>query len=185
MKGHLGTKRSNFMTKTVLITGCSSGIGRASAEIFIARGWNVVVTARKPESLTNWPQAKRMLALRLDVTDEPGIAATVKSAVDWFGGIDVLVNNAGYGLFGVLEGASADQFERQFQTNVFGATAMIRHLLPIMRQQHGGTIINISSGGGRLGAPFASAYHATKFALEGLSESLRFELKPHNIRVKL
>jgi NAD(P)-dependent dehydrogenase (short-subunit alcohol dehydrogenase family) len=125
------------------------------------------------------------LTLPLDVTDEASIAAAVASATARFGTIDVLVNNAGYGLFGPLEGMSAEQLEAQFQTNVFGMVAVIRQVVPLMRQQRSGTIINLSSVGGRVASPFAAAYHATKYAVEGLSESLRFELRQHGIRVKV
>ena len=173
------------MTKTVLITGSSSGIGRAAAELFAARGWNVAATARDLSSLGTWAQQPNVAPLRLDVTDEPSIAAAVAATVSRFGSIDVLVNNAGYGLFGPLEGATTGQLEAQFRTNVFGLAAVIRHVLPGMRERRSGTIVNISSTAGRMAAPFASAYHATKFAVEGLSESLRYELSLHGIRVKL
>jgi NAD(P)-dependent dehydrogenase (short-subunit alcohol dehydrogenase family) len=102
-----------------------------------------------------------------------------------FGSLDVLVNNAGYGLFGPLEGTSAEQLEAQFRTNVFGVVALIQQVVPLMRQRQSGTIITLSSTGGRVASPFAAAYHASKYALEGLCESLRFELKPQGIRVRL
>ena len=173
------------MQKTVLITGSSSGIGRATARLFAARGWNVVATARNPAALTDWTAAANIAVLPLDVTDEASIAAAVTAATHRFGTIDVLVNNAGYGLFGPLEGTTTEQLESQLRTNVIGTAAIIRHVLPLMRQQGGGTIINVSSVAGRLANPFMSAYHASKYAVEGLSESLRFELKLHNIRLKL
>lgn len=172
------------MTHTVLITGSSSGIGQATARLFTERGWNVAATARNPASLAPLAGAS-LLALPLDVTDEASIAAAVAATTDQFGSIDVLVNNAGYGLFGPLEGASAEQLEAQFRTNVFGVAATIRQVVPLMRERHAGTIITISSTGGRVASPFAAAYHASKYALEGLCESLRFELKPQGIRVKL
>jgi NAD(P)-dependent dehydrogenase (short-subunit alcohol dehydrogenase family) len=172
------------MARTVLVTGCSSGIGRLSARLFAARGWNVVATARHPATLADLA-GDRVLALPLDVIDEPSIAAAVAAAADRFGTIEVLVNNAGYGIFGPLEGITAGQLADQFKVNVLGTAAMIRHVLPVMRAHHSGTIINLSSIGGRIGTPYVSAYYATKFAVEGLSESLRFELKAHGIRVKL
>ncbi|MBO0793143.1 MAG: SDR family oxidoreductase [Ktedonobacteraceae bacterium] len=172
------------MTQTVLITGSSSGIGQATAQLFVERGWNVVATARNPEAVTR-SASGTLLALPLDVTDEASIAAAVAATMTRFGSIDVLVNNAGYGLFGPLEGTSAEQLEAQFRTNVFGVAAMIRQVVPFMRQRHDGTIITISSTGGRVASPFAAAYHASKYALEGLCESLRFELRPQGIRVKL
>jgi NAD(P)-dependent dehydrogenase (short-subunit alcohol dehydrogenase family) len=172
------------MAQTVLITGCSSGIGRVTAQLFAKQGWNVAATARDPASLADLA-GPRVMALPLDVTDEAAIAAAVAATSTRFDAIDVLVNNAGYGLFGPLEGVTAEQLKAQFQTNVFGAAALIRHTLPLMRQRRSGTIVNISSNGGQIAGPFATAYHATKFAIEGLSESLRFELRPHCIRVKL
>lgn len=173
------------MTKTVLITGASSGIGEATAKYFIQKGWNVVATMRSPHKAGDWSKAANVLVTRLDVTQEETIASAVQEAIHRFQTIDVLVNNAGYGLNGPLEGISAQQLEQQFQTNVLGLVAVIKAVLPVMRRQQDGTIINIASVGGRFAAPFASAYHATKFAVEGLSESLRFELKRHRIRVKV
>ena len=172
------------MPKTVFLTGCSSGIGKLTSALFAARGWNVAATARDPAALAGLTGAA-VAAFRLDVTDEPTIAEAVARATDRFGGIDVLVNNAGYGLFGPLEGISADQLEEQYKVNVLGLAAVTRHVLPVMRRQHGGTIVNVSSLGGRVTSPFMSAYYSTKFAVEGLSETLRYELEPHGIRVKL
>ncbi|MBO0782915.1 MAG: SDR family oxidoreductase [Ktedonobacteraceae bacterium] len=172
------------MTYTVLITGSSSGIGQATTQLFAQQGWNVAATARNPASLVPLAGAS-VLALPLDVTDEASIAAAVEATTARFGSIDALVNNAGYGLFGPLEGITDEQLEQQLRTNVFGVVALIRQVVPLMRQRHSGTIITISSTGGRVASPFAAAYHASKYALEGLCESLRFELKPQGIRVKL
>jgi NAD(P)-dependent dehydrogenase (short-subunit alcohol dehydrogenase family) len=172
------------MTRTVLITGSSSGIGQATARLFAERGWNVAATARNPSALAGWA-GPPILTLPLDVTDDASIAAAVAATTARFGGIDVLVNNAGYGLFGPIEGATTKQLEAQFQTNVFGVVALMRQVIPLMRQRHSGAIITISSTGGRVASPFAAPYHASKYALEGLCESLRFELKPQGIRVKL
>jgi NAD(P)-dependent dehydrogenase (short-subunit alcohol dehydrogenase family) len=169
------------MAKVVLITGCSAGIGRLTAELFATRGWSVVATARRPEEIS----LDNVTPLRLDVTDEASIASAVASTVDRFGGIDVLVNNAGYGLFGPLEGAGAGEFEAQIRTNLLGAVSVICHVLPVMRAHRSGVIVNVSSIAGRVATPFMSGYNASKFALEGLSESLRFELSLHSIRVKL
>jgi len=171
--------------KTVLITGASSGIGRATAELMARRGWQVAATSRDPATLRVWANAPNAAAFQLDVTDEASIEAAVPAVMDRFGGIDVLVNNAGFGVFGALEGATAGQIDLQFRTNVFGAIALIRHVMPVMRSRRSGTIINVSSVGGRLAAPFASLYHASKFAIEGLSESFRYEASLHGIRVKL
>jgi len=173
------------MAKTVLITGCSSGIGQATAKHFLAEGWNVAATARSLESIENWPRSRSLLRLQLDVTDEASIARAVEATLARFEAIDVLINNAGYGLFGPVEGATAEEFEAIFRTNVFGTVAMIRHVLPSMRQSKSGTIINMSSVAGRIGTAFLAPYHATKFAVEGLSESLRFELESHGIKVKI
>jgi NAD(P)-dependent dehydrogenase (short-subunit alcohol dehydrogenase family) len=174
-----------IMTSTVLITGASSGIGRATVAWFAARGWNVAATMRSPDKAKAWPEAGNLAIFALDVTAEDSIARTVAAVVARFGRIDALVNNAGYALMGPLEGHSAAEIEAQFRTNVLGLVAATRHVLPVMRRQRSGVVINVSSIGGRLALPMASAYHATKFAVEGLSESLRFELQPFGIRVRL
>ena len=166
------------------MTGSSSGIGLAIARYFFERGWNVAATARNPESLKP-SECDRFFAPRLDVTDEARVASVVSETLSRFGAIDVLVNNAGYGLFGPLEGMAPAQVEAQFRVNVLGAIAMIRHVLPSMRARRAGTIVNVSSLAGRMADPFAAPYDATKYALEGLSESLRFELEPHGIRVRV
>lgn len=140
---------------------------------------------RSPHKAGDWTKTQNVIVPLLDVTSENTIASAIQETVERFGAIDVLVNNAGYGLNGPLEGISTQQLEQQFQTNVFGLVTVIQSTLLVMRHQHDGTIINISSIGGRVAFPFTTAYHATKFAVEGLSESLRFELKRHGIRVKL
>jgi NAD(P)-dependent dehydrogenase (short-subunit alcohol dehydrogenase family) len=172
------------MANTVLITGCSSGIGRLAARLFADRGWNVAATARHPETLAGLT-GDRLLVLPLDVTDEASIAAAIAATVAQFGTIDVPVNNAGYGVLGPLEGITPAQLSRLFEVNVLGTASMIRHVLPVMRDRRSGVIINMSSIGGRIATPFVSAYYSTKFAVEGLSESLRYELKAHGVRVKL
>ena len=173
------------MAKTILITGVSSGIGRLTAELMALRGWQVAGTSRDPKPLVLWANQHNVSVIPLDVTDELNIATAVSSTVKNFGKIDVLVNNAGFGLFGPVEGMTTEDVELQFRTNVFGAITLIRHVMPIMRKQHTGTIINVSSVGGRVAAPFASLYHASKFAIEGFSESFRYEASLHGIRVKL
>jgi NAD(P)-dependent dehydrogenase (short-subunit alcohol dehydrogenase family) len=172
------------MAKTVLVTGSSSGIGRLTAALFAGRSWNVAATARDPAAVAGLAGAS-VAAFRLDVTNEATIADAVASAVSRFGGIDVLVNNAGCGIYGPLEAIGREQLEEIFRVNVLGMAAVIGHVLPAMRRQRSGTIVNVSSLGGRITSPFMSAYYATKFAVEGLSESLRYELAPHGIRVKL
>ena len=169
------------MAKVVLITGCSAGIGRLTAELFAARGWSVAATARRPEEIS----LHGVTPLKLDVTDEASVASAVAETVDRFGTIDVLVNNAGYGLFGPLEGAATAEFEAQFRTNLLGPVSVICHVLPVMRARRSGVIVNVSSLAGRVATPFMSSYSASKFALEGLSESLRYELSLHGILVKL
>ena len=159
------------MVKTVLLTGCSSGIGQAAVDGFAAQGWNVAATARNPAALDELVRKyPTVLPLRLDVTNEGSIRESVMAAVEQFGSLDVLVNNAGYGLFGPLEGAAQGELEAIFRTNFFGVAATIRHLLPQMRKQKSGVIVNISSLAGRIAAPFAVGYHASKFALEEFSE---------------
>ncbi len=173
------------MPKTILITGASTGIGRATAVYFAQKGWNVAATMRDPESADASLDLPNILKPALDVTRESTIVAAFNQTLRKFGAIDVLLNNAGYGLFGPFEALTPEQMERQFKTNLHGVINTMRHIIPIMRAQRGGVIINVSSIGGRIGFPFASAYHATKFAVEGLSESMRFELKPHGIRIKI
>lgn len=171
--------------KTVLITGSSTGIGKATALEFARRGWNVAASMRSPESSTLATDGGEMFTPRLDVTDPNSIRETIKATLDRFGSIDALVNNAGYMLMGPLEAWREGDLEAQFKTNLFGLVSVTRAVLPTMRSAGGGTIVNVSSIGGRIGFPLGSAYHATKFAVEGLSESLRYELAALNIRVKV
>jgi NAD(P)-dependent dehydrogenase (short-subunit alcohol dehydrogenase family) len=170
---------------TVLITGASSGIGRATAALMARGGWQVAATARDPAALEALAREPNVAAFRLDVLDEPSIRETVRAVVERFGTIDVLVNNAGFGLFGPVEGATMAQVDLQMRTNLLGAVAMIQAVMPVMRAQGGGTIINVSSIAGLMAAPLASLYHASKYALEGFSESFRFEAARHKVRVKL
>ena len=171
--------------KTILITGASTGIGNATARHFQAAGWNVAATMRKPESGSDLAALANTIVLPLDVTDRASIAAAVEATIAKFGAIDVLLNNAGYGLAGPLEAVTPAQLERQFATNVFGPIYATQACLPHFRARKSGVVINVSSIGGRLVFPFNSLYHGTKFALEGMSESLAMELAPHGIQVKL
>ncbi len=173
------------MTPTVLITGSSSGIGKAAALHFREKGWMVAASMRRPEAAAEWAGPAGLFTPRLDVNDEGTIDPAVRETIEWAGRIDVLVNNAGYGLWGPFEGVTADLLRRQFDTNVLGLAAVTRAVLPHMRRAGGGVIINISSIGGRITFPLGTAYHATKWAVEGLTESLQYELAPHNVRVKL
>jgi NADP-dependent 3-hydroxy acid dehydrogenase YdfG len=173
------------MSKTVLITGSSSGIGKATAKYFLEKGWNVSATMRSPINAGEWITAKNVICPRLDVTLPETIENAVRETIEHFGRIDVLVNNAGYALMGLIEGVTPEQLKHQFQTNVFGLVSTIQTVLPILHQQRGGTIINVASVGGRLAFPLTSSYHATKWAVEGLSESIRYELHRFNIQVKI
>jgi NAD(P)-dependent dehydrogenase (short-subunit alcohol dehydrogenase family) len=169
-------------TRSVLITGCSTGIGRATALHLASRGFAVYATARRPETLEELGRAG-CRTLRLDVTDEVSMQAAL-DAVERDGGIvDVLVNNAGYGLEGPVEELSLDEIRAQFETNLFGPTRLTQMVLPAMRERRRGRIINISSVGGRITTPGAGAYHASKHALEALSDALRFELRGFGVDV--
>ena len=173
------------MKKTMLITGASAGFGRVTAQLFHNNGWNVIATMRSPEKETELSKLDNVLVLRLDVTDKKTIESAVKAGVEKFGRIDVLVNNAGHGTLGTLEAATTGIIKEQFDVNLFGLMEVIKTVLPIMRQQKAGVIINISSVGGRLTYPFSTLYHATKFAVEGLTDSLQYEVNPLGIRCKL
>ncbi|MBB6146819.1 NAD(P)-dependent dehydrogenase (short-subunit alcohol dehydrogenase family) [Silvibacterium bohemicum] len=171
--------------KSVLITGTSSGIGEATAQYFLKRGWRVFATARQPEKLGAWSHTEQVIPVPLDVTKPESVRSAIGDALRIAGRLDVLVNNAGVGLAGPLEAIPVEEIERHFQTNFFGSIRMIQEILPVFRRQRQGVIVNVSSVAGRFGVPFLSAYCAGKFALEGLSESLYYELLPFNIRIKL
>ena len=172
--------------KTVLITGASSGIGRATAELFAQRGWNVAATMRTPQAgFFGGPYPGRIETFRLDVTDAASIETAVGEVTAAFGRIDVLVNNAGYGLIGVFEEMSAEQVRRQLDTNVVGLMSVTRAVLPVMRAQGAGRIINVGSVAGRLCLPLYTLYSASKYAVEGFSEALDFEVRRLGIRVKI
>jgi NAD(P)-dependent dehydrogenase (short-subunit alcohol dehydrogenase family) len=172
-------------TKTILITGASTGIGKATALMFHKRDWNVIATMRSPEKGTDLQQLDRCVVLPLDVTDVGSIEGAIASGIQQFGSIDGVVNNAGYALMGAFEPCEPAQIEKQFATNVFGLMAVTRALLPHFRQNRSGTIINVASVGGRITFPAYTLYHSTKWAVEGFSESLQYELAPFNIRVKI
>lgn len=173
------------MTPTVLITGTSSGLGRATATLFQAKGWNVIATMRSPDADTALTRLDNTLVTRLDVQDEASIGSAITAGLAAFGRIDALVNNAGYGAYGPLETFSTARVRRQFDTNVLGLIATTQALLPHFRANRAGTIVNVSSVGGRIAFPLGTLYHATKFAVEGLSESLQYELAGFGVRVKL
>jgi NADP-dependent 3-hydroxy acid dehydrogenase YdfG len=177
------------MAKTVLITGASSGIGEATVRQFQGEGWNVAATMRSPQKLaqdsTSITQLDRVICPKLDVSDVDSIQGAVAQTLDAFGQIDVLVNNAGYALLGPFEATDPEQIRQQFDTNVFGLMAVTRAVLPHFRDRNAGTLINVASIGGRMAFPLYSSYHATKWAVEGFSESLQYELEEFNIRVKI
>ncbi|NJO42744.1 MAG: SDR family NAD(P)-dependent oxidoreductase [Cyanobacteria bacterium CRU_2_1] len=182
-------------SKVWFITGCSTGFGRALTEAVLEQGEIVVATARKPQQLKNLVQqygvgqspaiGDRILVLALDVTQSSDIQAAVNQAIATFGRIDVLVNNAGYGVFGAVEEVSDVDIRRQFETNVYGALNVTRAVLPHLRRQRSGHILNISSSGGFVGFPGAGIYCASKFALEGWSEALAKEVAPLGIHVTI
>lgn len=173
------------MSNTILITGASSGIGKATATLFHDKGWNVVATMRSPDNETELGQLDNVRLARLDVTDGESITAAVADGLDAFGRIDALLNNAGYGAYGPLEAFPMDRIERQFDTNVLGLLAVTKAVLPHFRRQKSGTIVNISSIGGQMTFPLGTLYHGTKFAVEGLSEALHFEMEAIGVKVKI
>jgi NAD(P)-dependent dehydrogenase (short-subunit alcohol dehydrogenase family) len=172
------------MNKTVLITGTSSGFGASATNYFAAKGWNVIATMRDTSKSAGFG-SENIFVTKLDVEDPASINEAIQAGTERFGKIDVLVNNAGYGLFGAFESVSADAIQNQFSVNVFGAMDVTRAILPHFRENKSGVIINVSSGAGAIGFPMASVYSSSKFALEGWSEGLRYELGSLGIKVKV
>lgn len=174
-------------TKVWFITGCSTGFGRELAKSVLDRGHRAVVTARDPAKVEDIAKGRedRALVLELDVTDSVEIRAAVTSAEKHFGRIDVLVNNAGIGYFGAVEESDDEEVRRMFEINFFGLSAMTRAVLPIMRKQRNGHIVNISSIGGLRSFPTLAYYNATKYAVEGFSEALSIEVAPLGIKVTI
>ena len=174
------------MSKTILITGCSTGIGRMTAKFFQEKGWNVVATVRKnPEQDEELNTLDNVLVTALDVTKEDTIKAAVQATLDRFGKIDVLLNNAGYGSYGILEATPESAIRMQFDVNVIGALMVTKNVIPHMRKAGEGIIINISSMGGKITFPLGTLYHGSKFAVEGMSEALSYELEAIGITVKM
>lgn len=169
------------MTRTILITGTSSGYGKATAELFLSRGWNVVATMRHPDPDRFVGDTARLRVLPLDVTDEQSIAALIDAA----GPVDVLVNNAGIGMVGAFEATPISAIRTIFETNSFGVMAMTQAIIPQMRKRRSGTITNVTSSATLASFPLAAAYTASKQAIQGFSGSLAHELGHFNIRVKL
>lgn len=173
------------MNQTIMITGASSGIGKTTAKTFQKNGWNVIATMRSPEKEMELGDLENTLVTRLDVTDRTSIDEAVAAGIERFGRIDVLLNNAGYGAYGPLEAFPIERIERQFDTNVIGLLATTKAVLPHFRANKSGMIVNVSSIGGQITFPFGSLYHGTKFAVEGLSEALHYELEPFGVKVKI
>jgi NAD(P)-dependent dehydrogenase (short-subunit alcohol dehydrogenase family) len=169
-------------SKAVLITGCSTGIGRATAEHLAGRGWTVYATARRPEAIADLA-ATGCKTLALDVCDEASMRTAVETVERAEGAVGVLVNNAGYGQEGVFEEVPMTEVRRQFETNVFGLIRLTQLVLPGMRRQRWGRIVNVSSMGGKLTLPGGAFYHATKHAVEAMSDALRFEVQRFGVDV--
>jgi NAD(P)-dependent dehydrogenase (short-subunit alcohol dehydrogenase family) len=170
------------LSRAVVITGCSSGIGRATAERLAGAGWRVYATARRPDSISDLAR-RGCETLALDVTDEESMRAAVAAVEAAEGAVGVLVNNAGYSQSGALESLPMERIRAQFETNVFGLVRMCQLALPGMRRQGWGRVVNLSSMGGRLTFPGGGAYHATKHAVEALSDALRFEVRGFGVEV--
>jgi NAD(P)-dependent dehydrogenase (short-subunit alcohol dehydrogenase family) len=171
-------------SEAVLITGCSSGIGRATAQRLAAEGWTVYATARRPETIEELREAG-CETLALDVLDEASMQRAVETVVEAQGAVGVLVNNAGYSQSGAVEDVPIDAVRRQFETNVFGLIRMCQLVLPGMRAQHWGKIVNMGSMGGKLTFPGGGLYHASKYAIEAISDALRFEVRGFGVDVIL
>jgi len=170
--------------KTVLITGCSSGFGKLTAQTFHANGWNVIATMRSPETETELTQLDDVLVTRLDVTEPESARQAVDEGLSRFGAIHVLVNNAGFGGHALFEQFPDETVRAMYDTNVFGLMNVTRAVLPHMRERGEGCVINVTSISGLLGTPTSSIYSSTKFAVEGLTEALALEYGPLNIRFK-
>jgi NAD(P)-dependent dehydrogenase (short-subunit alcohol dehydrogenase family) len=175
---------SGAVSKAVLVTGCSTGIGRATAERLARRGWTVYASARRPESIKDLVDDGCKL-LALDVADEESRRAAIAEVEGAEGAVGALVNNAGFSLGGPVEEVPLDEWRRQFETNLFGMIHLIQLALPAMRRQRWGRIVNVSSIGGRLTFPGGGPYHASKHAVEAMSDALRYEVKPFSVRVSV
>lgn len=172
------------MTKTVLITGCSSGLGKLTARHFARQGWNVIATMRKPEPDLAGEFPDRILVTPLDVVDPAIIEAAIQAGISRFGGLDAVVNNAGITILSIFEATPASAIHKIFDTNVFGAMNVIQAAIPHLRASRG-AIVNVTSGVGYMAVPLLSLYVASKHAVEGLSESLSYELESQGMRIKL
>ncbi|MCF8395674.1 MAG: SDR family oxidoreductase [Melioribacteraceae bacterium] len=173
------------MKKTVMITGTSSGIGKATALYFHQKGWNVAATMRHPEKEKDLTDSDNLKILQLDVTNIESVRKAINDGIKHFGSIDVLVNNAAYNLTGCFEGGSPEQIQTLYNVDVFGVMNVTHEIIPYFRENKNGVIVNISSLGGLIGMPLGSFYASAKFAIEGFSKSVRFELNKLGIKVKL
>ena len=173
------------MKKTVLVTGASSGFGYETVKLFQEKGWNVVATLRNPSGVKELELLPDVLVLQMDVTSRESISEAVAKGIAAFGSLDVVVNNAGYGSLGVLEAAPDEEVRKQMEVNLFGVINVIKEVLPSMRSKRSGVIVNVSSVGGRVTFPYFSLYHASKYAIEGLTEGLQYELNPLGIQLKI
>lgn len=173
------------MAKTIMITGSSSGIGKTTAKLFQERGWNVMATMRSPDKETELTELDNVLVTKLDVADRDSIREAVDAGIARFGQIDVLMNNAGFAVYGPLEAISSEAIREQFETNVFGLLETTKAVLPHFRARREGMILNISSIGGVLAFPLGTLYHGSKWAVEGLSEALSFEMREIGVTVKI
>jgi NAD(P)-dependent dehydrogenase (short-subunit alcohol dehydrogenase family) len=171
--------------KTIVITGASSGIGKATARLFAKQGWNVVAGMRQPQAERELVEGHSLKLVSLDVQNPQSVHAAVTAAISAFGGVDVWLNNAGYGARGPVEAASRAQIQRQFAVNVFGLIECIQAIAPHFRLKRAGVLVNVSSAGGLAASPGFAVYNASKFAVEGLSEGLWYELGAFGVRVKL
>jgi NAD(P)-dependent dehydrogenase (short-subunit alcohol dehydrogenase family) len=179
----ISLKQSKMEKKTIFITGASTGLGKATAKLFLAKGWKVIATMRSPEKETELNQLSDLILLPLDVTNTAQIHQTVQKALE-LGHIDVVFNNAGYGLVGAVESHSEEQIRAQFDTNFFGTLEVIRAFIPYFREQQKGLFINTTSLCGLVSNPQSAVYNASKWALQGLAESMSYDLAQFGIGIK-
>ncbi|HCA05814.1 MULTISPECIES: SDR family oxidoreductase [unclassified Chryseobacterium] len=172
------------MQKTIFITGASSGLGKTTAKLFQSKGWNVIATMRNPEAETELTQLEKVTVLKLDVTNSQELNETVDYILGNYN-VDVVLNNAGYGLIGPLEAFTDEQIKMQIETNLMGVIRITKGFTPYFREKKDGVLINITSSFGLIGFPTCSVYSATKFAVDGFSESMGYELAQFGIKVKI
>ena len=173
------------MEKVVLVTGASSGIGLHTAKLFQVKNWKVAATMRRPDEAAALRQIADIECFRLDVTEPDSIREAISATLGKWGRIDAVVNNAGFAVVGPFEAASQSEIERQIETNVYGVMNVCREILPYFRERSRGIIVNVASMGGRITFPLYSIYHASKWAVEGFSEALQYEVKDFGIKIKI